>query len=279
MKKGSKLVCHWHDKLQDGMAYVMLGRCEILSDIFIAGKFVKTGIRSNTLAKHQMQEIDKAFDEKLKLEHESFENNTTISYLNVRSIKSLNNHIEDVSKEPYLMNSTIFCLGETWLSEGEQRTIEGFHDYYNSNGRGKGLAIYSKERLDTLSFTSSDGSASALFTKSNGVNIIFLYLSQTFNWDEMRLTLDFWISPSASNIIMGDVNWHFDNSHQMKNYLESKGFQQCITRATHEGGHKIDHLYVSSGMREKFHITILHQSVHFSDHDVIGIQFQNKTDD
>ena len=77
-------------------------------------------------------------------------------------------------------------------------------------------------------------------------------------------------------IIMGDVNWHFDENHPMKTYMEIKGFHQCISRATHQGGHKIDHLYVSSSMRENFNFRILHQAVHFSDHDLIGLQYWNK---
>ena len=256
----------------------MLGRCETLNDIFIAGKFFKTGVRCNSHAKVTMENIEKTFDEKLKHEQEVFEATTTVAYVNVRSIKSLTKHIVDVTKEPYLMNSSVFCLSETWLSEGEVRAINGFFDLYESNGRGKGLAVYSRESLEPLKFTSSDGSAYAILIKRKDVNIMFLYLSQNFDWKELKMTLTFWISSAKPSVIMGDVNWHFDDNHPMKSYLENRGFEQCITRATHEGGHKLDHLYVSSSMREKFNFNILHQSIHFSDHDVIAIQYWNKDD-
>ena len=38
MKAGSKLVIHWEAGFQDGMAYVMLGRCVKLEDIYIIGE-------------------------------------------------------------------------------------------------------------------------------------------------------------------------------------------------------------------------------------------------
>lgn len=255
----------------------MLGRCEILDDIFIAGNFDVFGIKCNSLAKIKTREIDKMFDEKLKLEQEEFETSTTISYLNVRSIQALSHHIQDVLKEPYLMKSDVFALGETWLSEGEERALVGFHDAYNSSGRGKGLAVYSKESIDSQKFTSKDGTACAILVKIKSMNVIFLYLSQNFDWPELQLTLAFWITSKTPTVILGDVNWHFDNNHPMKIYLEKRGFQQCIERSTHEGGHKIDHLYLSSSVCEKFTFKVLHQSVHFSDHDVIGIQLVNKT--
>ena len=38
IKAGSKVIIHWHKNMTNGMAYVMLGRCEKLDDIFISGK-------------------------------------------------------------------------------------------------------------------------------------------------------------------------------------------------------------------------------------------------
>ena len=40
IKAGSKVVIHWHKNMTNGMAYVMLGRCEKLEDIYIAGKYI-----------------------------------------------------------------------------------------------------------------------------------------------------------------------------------------------------------------------------------------------
>ena len=37
VKAGSKVIIHWHKNMTTGMAYVMLGRCERLEDIYIAG--------------------------------------------------------------------------------------------------------------------------------------------------------------------------------------------------------------------------------------------------
>lgn len=50
VKKGSKLVIHWHNRFIEGMAYVMLGRCERLQDIHIRGDFTIDNIKVNSEA-------------------------------------------------------------------------------------------------------------------------------------------------------------------------------------------------------------------------------------
>ena len=123
MKKGSKLIVHWSGGLKDGMAYVMLGRCERLQDIYIVGEFDKSGIRCSGYAKVISEELDKAFDQRMSKEEENWNSSLSVAYLNVRSI--VDGHILQVAKEALLTKSRIFALGETWLSEGEERKVEG----------------------------------------------------------------------------------------------------------------------------------------------------------
>ena len=148
MKKGSKLIVHWSGNLQDGMAYVMLSRCERLQDIYIVGEFVKSSIKCNSYAIVETEDLDKAFDQRMSKEEENWNSSLSVAYLNVRSI--VDGHILQVAKEALLTKSRIFALGETWLSEGEERKVEGFHDIYQSSGRGKGLAVYSKEHQENV---------------------------------------------------------------------------------------------------------------------------------
>ena len=76
MKKGSKLIVHWSGNLQDGMAYVMLSRCERLQDIYIVGDFAKSGIKCNSYATVETEELDNAFDQRMSKEEEDW--NTTM---------------------------------------------------------------------------------------------------------------------------------------------------------------------------------------------------------
>ena len=64
------------------------------------------------------------------------------------------------------------------------------------------------------------------------------------------------------------MNWHYPDDHPMKNYLDLKDFTQLISRATHEKGRCIDHLYVSSHYSED-EVGFKQQSVPYSDHDLI----------
>ena len=275
MKKGSKLIVHWSGNLQDGMAYVMLSRCERLQDIYIVGDFAKSGIKCNSYAIVETEELDKAFDQRMSKEEEDWNTSLSVSYLNVRSIESMDGHIVEVAKETLLTKSNIFALGETWLSEGEERKVEGFHDTYQSNGKGKGIAVYSKEHQANVQRFSSK-LASAMMVDEEKLKTIFLYLSKGFDWNELQFVLSCWISSSKPTIIIGDMNWHFPKNHQMKTYLSKRGFTQLIQRATHQEGHIIDHLYVSTCLQEQFSYKVIQNSVHFSDHDIIGIQLFEK---
>ena len=78
------------------------------------------------------------------------------------------------------------------------------------------------------------------------------------------------ISPEKPTIVMGDVNWHYPDFHPMKEYMDSSGFYQLIGRATHEGGQIIDHLYISSHLKET-KMVVEQLSSYYTDHDVLKI--------
>ena len=72
---------------------------------------------------------------------------------------------------------------------------------------------------------------------------------------------------------MGDVNWHYPDpvrpdEQAMKNYLQLRGFNQLIRRATHDKGRCIDHLYTSNHFSEE-EVRVKQQSTYYSDHDMI----------
>ena len=87
------------------MAYVMLGRCEVLDDIYIAGNFQADGIACSTDALNEANRLQEIFekDDDQNEEDQKFK----ISFLNTRSLKK---HEIDLRMEPLLMKADIFCL-------------------------------------------------------------------------------------------------------------------------------------------------------------------------
>ena len=63
---------------------------------------------------------------------------------------------------------------------------------------------------------------SAIFLKSDMIDIIFLYVSKNYSWSELKILLDEWINNERSVAILGDVNWQFDaSSTDMGRYLQN----------------------------------------------------------
>ena len=232
-------------------------------------------IRCDHYAKYESENLDKKFDERLENEKAQDESSIKITYLNVRSFPP---HYKDVKQDPTLMKSDVICLGETWLEEGfPDIPLDGFNGTSDikpkGQGRGKGLSLYTKLQGSVKTFTSVNGNASAILQRSEKLHIICLYLSGNFDWQELREVFDLWICGDKPTVILGDCNWDYQLNHPMKTYLINKGFLQCMTRATHEQGNKIDHLYICP-MVQELSYKIVHQSVHFSDQDIIGINIK-----
>ena len=260
---------HWNARMERGMAYVMLGRCENLKDIFIAGDFKKEGIRIDEDALEESKALEKAF---LERQVPVPSNLVKVSFLNVRSLRA---HFEDVKQESSVVTSEIFGLGETWLYPNETVLFEGFKSCFANVGKGKGLASYSKTNLDTEELSHIAETFSAICVRSEYLDVIFIYLSQGFNKDELFKLLENWIVETKETAILGDVNWNYSEKHDMKDFMAKKNFSQLIKSPTREHGSTIiDHIYINKKLKERGCFE-KQEPVHFSDHDLITL-FVNK---
>jgi len=252
--------------MERGMAYVMLGRCENLKDIFIAGEFKKEGINVDNEALEESKALEKAFqDDQQLFPLSSF---LKVSFLNVRSLRA---HIEDVKLDNSIVGSDFFGLAETWLYPNESLSIEGFQSCFVNVGKGKGIASFSKIGLETVVSSSIGDNYSAICVRSQYLDIIFVYLSQDFNKDQLFTLLDDWIVTTKETALLGDVNWNYlEEEHDMKKFMIKKGFSQLIESPTHEKGSLIDHVYVNEKLSENGCLA-LQESVHFSDHNLITL--------
>ena len=267
---GSKLVIHWQKAFKPGMAYVMLGRCESIKDIYISGEFDPANIKCDKAALAEAQRIDEVVRARDEIEQLLQDKMWTVSFINVRSLPA---HFEDVKSVPILKQSHVFACGETWMHPGQAFELDGYKSAFENCGDGKGLATYSRLQDSTIQTYSSESEKfSAALVITQEFNVVFAYLSKGFDRSAFEELLDHWIQDSIPTVLLGDVNWHWNSNHSMKRYMNRRGFTQLIQKATHLEGHILDHVYVSHHFPGEV-IRVAQQSVTFSDHDVITLSF------
>ena len=252
------------------MAYVMLGRCEDLNDVFIAGQFKKEGIRVSPVALDESNGLLKKFLERNATESKDREKFLKISFLNVRSAYA---HFKDVKNDQSIMDSDFIGLAETHLEQNFELSLQGYDQILANAGKGKGTASFFKRHL----FSGATKHVATLFSanlvRGACIDVVILYLSQGFKFEEVKALLEDWISVDKETAILGDLNWHYEGDHKMKDWLLRLGFIQLIKSATHEQGSILDHVYINQKLIERGCHTTQH-SVHFTDHDLITLFVQ-----
>ena len=268
VKAGSKLICHGNKKMRPGMAYVMLGRCERLEDVYITKDFDVSKIKCDTASLIESRRINDIARNRADEELNLYEATYTFGYLNVRSLAL---HIEDIKGLLESFKFDMIAFGETWLHPGQTVQMEGWLTKYENVGRGKGLAVMSEVEFEMIKSCSKENMSAAV-SRANGVCCIFLYLSKGYEWKALKEILDEWIDSNVPTIVMGDVNWHWNGNgkNSMKAYMKSRNFNQLIARTTHEDGNIIDHIYANDHFPENS-LRVNQQSVTFSDHDMISV--------
>ena len=264
------MVIHWGN-FQPGMAYVALSRCESMEDVHIAGNFDITQIKASPRALAEKQRIDEIDSNRRNAEQLDKENNFIISYLNVQ--KGLKVKELDVQHDDILTSSDIFGIGETCLEKVDRISYSGFDSIFENVRNGQGTAAFIKEGLEYNVKTHSSDKISAIFLKSDMIDIIFLYISKNYSWEELKMVLEEWIDNERSVAILGDVNWQYDTeTTAMGKYLQNVlKFSQLVNDPTHDSGHILDHIYVN----EKLWLenpTFAQTAVNYSDHDIIQLK-------
>ncbi len=139
VKKDSKVVVHWHNRMPAGLAYVMISRSETLDDIHIEGKFDESKIRC----------VPRAYVETNRLAQESL---TTVldpeissqrfAFLNIMSLKK---HSEDLKKDFKLLScDTIFAMETRRNDQDPSVNLEGFYEAHANQSNGKGTSVFFK---------------------------------------------------------------------------------------------------------------------------------------
>jgi hypothetical protein len=269
-KSGSPVIINWSKRLTQGMAYVMLGRCENLADLFIAGKFSTKQIRCSDDAMKMSKVLEKRSTEGTSLQDvwPLREGREKFAFLNIRS---LSKHLIDISNDSILLGCGLICLAETWLTEGtstQSLSLLGFNMISVPGGRGKGVAVYSKFPVLSWRDTASE-SFQILLLELDGLAVLTVYRSQGPNLQELAHAVEELLDRSTQDkiLILGDFNFQAGERNAFTDCLRTRGFQQVKTESTHAEGRTIDHCYVYNVPAARH---FLHP-VYYSDHSALCI--------
>ena len=128
------------------MLYVMLSRVCSIGQIFILDRFDETKMYPSNTALTELIRLDEKSSKRKLTTWETEEKDLLkISSLNCRSLIK---HHQDILHDEPLLKGDIICLQETWLdgdNTQDDLEIPGYILHLNSNGKGKGIAIYFKK--------------------------------------------------------------------------------------------------------------------------------------
>jgi hypothetical protein len=273
VKAGSKLVIHWHTRLQHGMAYVMLGRSERLEDIHIAGHFDASKIRCKVAAKAASEVLsNKALNKPSNAKPWQLQvsNGLKISQLNVRSLKA---HSTDLKQDFVLHNSDIICLTETWtLPEDAKKDVglHGFVVYQETVGKGKGVAICVKDGISAKIVSSKNTPLfQHLGIQIDDLVIFVMYRSQGCDQECIQESIYDAVTASARTLILGDFNLPFNSSQYKCNMgvlCQQLGLKQYVQEPTHDAGHILDLVLSNFDIPGEY---LFHHHPYYSDHDAV----------
>ena len=258
--------------------FVWLSRCgrsECIDDLWISGdaKLLISKIKCSEEAKKEAERL--AAEAILAIDSSFFStslhNYTFITFLNARSLRK---HQTDIMNDPELMKSSILGIGETHLNSDEEILFDSFKSHFVNAGKGKGVAAFTRLNRFPLNVTKIlQETFSAIVLEFVGIRIIFAYMSNKTNMDEVKNRFGPILEMKKATIIMGDMNFHFPNENPMKSYFKDLGFHQVIDRVTHDEGHILDHIYTLGMPISKENVFL--KSLYFSDHDALCIKFEN----
>ena len=251
------------------MAYVMLGRCEDLSDVYInLVQTSKTEKPIELIAKKITCPPD-ALQEAKRLEEMSLswkihdKCHLSIVSLNIRSLAK---HLPDIKSDFKLMQKDLLCFQETWVFEKDEANynLDGHNSLFASHGKGKGLASFCKMEMQRPQKI-MENSFQLLKMVVKDVTVISAYLSQDAELDQVMENLTNLVTKRT--VIIGDMNFKAGSSNVMTEQLKAWNYSQLVEYPTQEKGNTIDHVYVSQDLTDVVDCDLHY--VYYSDHQAV----------
>ena len=195
--------------------------------------------------------------------------------LSSMNIRSLHKHIQDVREDALLMKSDMICLQETWL-EAEDKTdydVNGYELHLNSQGRGKGLAIYFKEGLFEHVKDVKKPNLQISKMSAEQIDVIVVYRSKDESYMSVKSEIETLLNLNKTTILIGDLNYcHKSDKNELSEYFKNEKFTQQVTDATHIKGNILDQVHLRRiNMTSKIEVDICPTYYTYDDHDMINV--------
>ena len=210
---------------EDAQAHVMLSRVEKFEQIYILDKLPAEKIRASPKALAELEEMNtRSINNNPILWKQKNEKLIKIASMNSMN---LNNNYDDIISDQTLLESNILVLSETWLGEEDTAHINGYYSHLNSNGAGKGLAIFIKEEIP-LPITTDIKKDKLQITKIEfeQLDVVAVYRSEQGNLAELLKHIEELINLQKSTVVCGDFNicYAANNKNKVTQWLEKNEF-------------------------------------------------------
>ena len=240
-------------------AYVMLGRCQQLSQLYIIGNHPRNKILCDPTALKQLNTLkSKSINQNPPVFEKTFPTSLKVAFLNIHSLLD---KIKDIRADPIVHFGDLVIFGEIWIhstsgenvtsssenfsattpklniptntnfhSSQESLDLDGYKLHLNSKGRGKGLAVYFKDNKFVLQSKYSDKNLQiSLFT---GEDLVVLAVYRSSLDENLDKVLKKTIYLETSYLIIGDLNICSKrrSNHPVFQSLKSLGFKLLVNR-------------------------------------------------
>ena len=292
--KPQKLVTDIQSAFIAGMVYVMLSRVCALSQLFIIihksvtrkltrkennGSMTKIDWSKIQANQSVLTEVERMEKVSINKNPNSWNNpkvtGMRLSSLNIRSLKK---HIQDIQQDDILTKSDIICLQETWLENEDKNGygVNGYELHLNSQGRGKGLAIYFKKDIFKHETDVKKPNLQMSKMSTEQVDVIVVYRSQNENFKSVKNHIETMINFNKTTIIVGDLNYcHKSDKNELSEYFKEKLFEQQVKNATHIQGGVLDQVqFRSTKNQSKIIVDLCPTYYTYDDHDIVTVLLQ-----
>ena len=271
MAKPNTLFVDIEDAFAAGMAYVMLSRVCSLDQLIILGTLKSSKIRVDPKVLSEVKRMEEVSVNRNPTIWNTSVPGTRVSYLNVRSLRK---HMEDVRQDFVFKRSDLICIEETWVEPGEDENVyqlEGYTTHLNSQGRGKGLAIYIKKNKFRHVMDLKSPNMQITKVTSENMDVISVYRSQEEPFLSLKNQVEALIDPNKTSLVVGDFNFCYKTSqNEFSSFMSKSKFNQLVEAATHIEGGLLDHAYLKCVGNQR-EATVELCSNYYSDHDTVTV--------
>ena len=281
-----KIVVSFKNRFSSGQAYVALSRARTLEGLQLLD-FDSDKIRANIHVQKEMQRILSEMhlpSPYLQLLSPMTSSTVQLALLNANSARL---HFSDISSDPVLLYSSVVGITETHFTERKKNDyqLQNFRLYMNEQNtriNNHGIALYVSESFESklfcVPFTVGIEILCLDIRREPGSScrVVLLYrspsVSQVMFLNDLNIVLSYLQkNQMEDSVLMGDFNVDAQNisaSSALNRMIETFGWKQMVTVATHRSGSCLDHIYIHQTSYGR--VSVL--PTYFSDHHFVHIQ-------